>query len=994
MISCRPFLLTVLLLLLCAAPAALRAQPDLRITRVALSWPEVKLDVAARCDGQLLSGLDAGAFTLTEDGAPVTAFTVDCPEQTELCRTSVVLLFDVSGSMGGSGIAGAKLAGHGYVDDMRSVVDEAAVMAFASTVRTWQGMTRYRALLHNAVDSLMAGGATALWDGLYAAIEEAAFRGAEETKCEIVLSDGQDNASQRTPAEVIDLAQRHDVRVFAAQLGSSGYADLEMTALLTGGEYRKTPNAGQLEAMYADWAQIIFQCFHRCTLRYESACADGGMRDLVLRMPGLCGSGGMAASWFTAPGDTAGRPFLPMRITSVHSMARRDITVQLSLSQQVEHTNLYPSRLRITYDTASLELRGVDVPPVSLIRGVGWNTQQIPGLVQIQTVTPALMHGSGDLFALSFRTRDTQDTLCSQVAVQFWDVSEGCFQPAVAPGEVCVYPWRDEPLVSCDVSPATALEWRPARRDYVPSPFTVLARFDNNGSTTAKNGMFVVEYDRSALRRVKPDHDTIVYASADVLAGSHAAVAWDFEALHRGDAAQVPVCIRAQFDNHPDVFCCSTVDVPASGPVLLCSASAPSITALPNRGEYDPMPFPLTVTVTNAGMTTADSVRVRLVVPPELTLHAGETDEKILQPSQLGPQGQGALQWMLTHAPTPVRRQYAVEAWTTCSGADSSRCEAVVIVPALSVLDFRVTLQHAGPLDFCEGESVTLDPGTGYDRYEWSSGDTTRLLTVRQSGSYFCVLTLGGRRGYSDTVQVTAHPRPRPRLVTEGSQPLCPGDTLWVDAGADYASYNWSNGLAVRRFPATRAGTYYVDVRSAAGCAGRSDSVTVTLHPAAAVPVIVRSGDSLVTGDAAAWQWRRHGTDIPGATARGFALTETGIYTVSITDANGCTAVSAPFIVNVLGVDVAGPHAFDLLAVYPHPFRDRVEVELSLHRPGTLRIALTDLLGREVAVGEEQVFDPGPCHRSLPVGSLPAGVYLLCVEAGGERRIRILTHIR
>ena len=101
------------LLLATIAPVSLRAQPDLRILRVTTAWPRVEIDVAARCDGALLSGFDATDFTLTEDGAPVTDFTVDCPPHDQSCRTAVVLLFDVSGSMMGSSIAGAKLPSSG-----------------------------------------------------------------------------------------------------------------------------------------------------------------------------------------------------------------------------------------------------------------------------------------------------------------------------------------------------------------------------------------------------------------------------------------------------------------------------------------------------------------------------------------------------------------------------------------------------------------------------------------------------------------------------------------------------------------------------------------------------------------------------------------------------------------------------------------------------------------------------------------------------------------
>lgn len=947
------------------------AQPSLTIDRLTTTWPAVELEFTAKCNGQLVSGIAPSELTLTENGVPVTAFTLDCPPGLETCRSSVALLFDVSGSMDGSGIAGAKLAGHEYVDKMRSTFDEAAIVLFNQVVTILQPMTKYKALLHSNIEVMAAGGATALWDGLYAAVSEAA-RGTGDARAVIALSDGQDNASSRMMSEVVALAQAQRVRIYIVGLGSSIDAtELESIAQATDGEYMQTPNAGQLAAIYGLLAEKIFNCVPRCTLRYISSCADGQNRELRLTIPKLCGNGATAQRSFRAPLDTSDHAPLPLRFNSVHSMARREITLQLMLSQQIENTNLYPSNIRVTYDTASLELKSVDVPPISLIRGVQWTRQLSPGLVQMQTSSRALMHGSGVLFEFIFRTRDTDDTLCSSIDVTQWNVSAGCMRPQVAPGNICVYPWLDAPLVACDIAPSQPLEWRMSRRDYVPDPFTVMARFDNNGGVAAKNGVFVVEYDRLSFRRIRPDHDTIIYSAADVMAGSHAAVAWDFEALHRGDAAVLPICIRGQFDNHADVYCCSDISVPAAGPVLVCGLSAPDVLANPNRGEYDPMPLPATLTVTNTGLTASDSVRVRIAVPPDLALASGETEEKLLYPATLAPKQQGGVEWKLVHAPTAVKRQYLIEAWAHSRDADSSRCEDVVNIPALNIVGFRATLQRSGPLEICEGAAVTLDPGGGYDTYRWNTGDTTRKLSARQSGIYYCALTLGARTGSSDTVTVTVHPRPRPVLQAAGSLPLCPGDTVWIDAGADYASYSWSSGLAVRRFPATRIGSYYVDVIDDAGCGGRSDTITVTMFPAAAIPVIVRSGDLLETADAAAWQWRRGGVSIPGATARTFTLAEPGIYTVRVTDVNGCSAVSDPYIVNVLGLRDAEAAAF-ALDVWPNPGRGLFTV--AVHAGSPVDLVVTDLLGRVILRYDDMTVGGG---FQLDLRSQPAGVYVL-----------------
>lgn len=213
----------------------------------------------------------------------------------------------------------------------------------------------------------------------------------------------------------------------------------------------------------------------------------------------------------------------------------------------------------------------------------------------------------------------------------------------------------------------------------------------------------------------------------------------------------------------------------------------------------------------------------------------------------------------------------------------------------------------------CPGDSVELHLRGRYRLYEWrdvSRGavlGTDALAVIREAGAYeVAVQDSNGCRGVSQVVVVQVSTQLQPHIDVGGSLIFCQGDSVALDAGAEYARYRWFHappgadadsvevGLA-RRIIAREAGRYWVAVESGSGCSGISRAVELQVM-ANPLPVITVLGDSVVcqgdsvlldAGDHASYRWSN------GDTTRTILVGATGSYSVVVGNALGCLARSA-----------------------------------------------------------------------------------------------------
>lgn len=257
----------------------------------------------------------------------------------------------------------------------------------------------------------------------------------------------------------------------------------------------------------------------------------------------------------------------------------------------------------------------------------------------------------------------------------------------------------------------------------------------------------------------------------------------------------------------------------------------------------------------------------------------------------------------------------------------------------------------------CHGDSngvAIVSPsggsGSGYT-YFWSTGSLTSASGPISAGSYMVMVTDGSGCTEVDSIIVS-----EPALLAAsgvGSNPLCNGDssgtiTLTPTGGTPAYTYLWSDGSTAQNLTGVMAGSYSVTITDANGCI--TSNAATLIDPAAIVATGVTTdvdGSSLgsidltVTGGTGnfSYAWSN------GATTQDLNGLGFGTYTVTITDANGCSVVTSFFISITNGIYTAFPLQ---VSVAPNPFSGEFTVRLGGMGTDAVALALVDLQGRVI----------------------------------------------
>jgi Ca-activated chloride channel family protein len=210
---------------------------------------------------------------------------------------SLVLMIDTSASMDEK-LPTARAAAIRFVGTLRPQ-DNAQVMQFNDRTTILQDFVAEHGRLENAISRTEAAGPTALHNALYVALKELEKQKTQaqlRRRAIVLLSDGEDTASLVSDDQVLDLARKTEINIYAISLRSRRMPDRNqvkfsqaahlLTALTqdTGGQVHFPNSLSELDAVYDRIAEELRTQY---SLGYVSnnGRRDGKWRRIVVRVP-------------------------------------------------------------------------------------------------------------------------------------------------------------------------------------------------------------------------------------------------------------------------------------------------------------------------------------------------------------------------------------------------------------------------------------------------------------------------------------------------------------------------------------------------------------------------------------------------------------------------------------------------------------------------------------------------------------------------------------
>ena len=284
-------------------------------------------------------------------------------------------------------------------------------------------------------------------------------------------------------------------------------------------------------------------------------------------------------------------------------------------------------------------------------------------------------------------------------------------------------------------------------------------------------------------------------------------------------------------------------------------------------------------------------------------------------------------------------------------------------------------------LQFYDEDLISGNDNLGNFLYTVTGPGTFSLSTNEVAGT-FTIDTVFSQQ-FTDIDTVIVFPMPAmPSITASGNLNFCQGDSVTLSVNANNSTFQWylndttiMIGEVNPDLTINTSGAYSVVETNQYGCNSLSANDTVIVYPIPPSPNLFVNGGSINSSATGTLQWFFNGVAIPGANQANLLYGDTGVYTLTVTTANGCINSSSLNVTTPSGVyQINNNQSF---SIYPNPVKNTLNIRNQNATNIIVNIAITDLSG--AVVYQENQVNLNNTPVSIDISTMSNGVYFVSI---------------